>query len=111
MQTAAGDLLWVMTDKMPMRNEDGQLTGLILFMLDITDSKRAQQALERRSEELRTIVQHMAGREKRMVELKKIVKKLSWQLEEAGMVPVAVDSVHLMPEEAKPHQSLKEGVL
>jgi hypothetical protein len=38
-----------------------------------------------------SIINSMAGRELRMAELKKVIKKLRSQLEEAGMKPVADD--------------------
>jgi len=84
-------LLWVLTDKIPIVDETGAVTGIIVFAIDITKRKQAQDDLEKRSEELRTMNNAMAGRENRMVELKKTTKKLRAQLEEAGMTPVADD--------------------
>jgi PAS domain S-box-containing protein len=44
------DERWMRTDKIPYRNPDGEIIGVIVFALDITDQKRAeikaQQALE-----------------------------------------------------------------
>ncbi len=62
--------------------------------------KKADQELEKyrnhleervreRTEELHKTVNLMAGREVRMAELKKVIKQLCAQLEDAGLVPVA----------------------
>ena len=47
--------------------------------------------VQERTEKFRTVINSMAGREVRMVELKKVIKKLRAQLEEAGLTPVADD--------------------
>ena len=38
--------IWVQTDKIPYRNEKGEIVGVIGFAIDITDRKEAQEALE-----------------------------------------------------------------
>jgi septal ring factor EnvC (AmiA/AmiB activator) len=69
---------------------------------EITERKRAEEELEKhrehleelvkaRTAELQSIVNSMAGREVRMADLKKVIKKLRTQLEEAGLTPVADD--------------------
>ncbi|NIA13619.1 MAG: PAS domain S-box protein [Nitrospiraceae bacterium] len=93
LRTSSGAVLWVLTDKMPVLDKSGAVTGIIVFSIDITERKQAQEKAERRSEELRSIVNSMAGRENRMVGLKKAVRKLRAQLEEAGMTPVADDPI------------------
>lgn len=47
--------------------------------------------LARRASEYRRLADAMAGREVRMAELKKVIKALRAQLEEAGLAPVADD--------------------
>jgi two-component system, cell cycle sensor histidine kinase and response regulator CckA len=37
---------WLLTDKMPLRDESGLITGIVGFSVDITERKLAQQALE-----------------------------------------------------------------
>jgi PAS domain S-box-containing protein len=91
LHTAAGETLWLLTDKIPYRDEAGNIIGLVVFSTDITERRQAEKALEKRSKELRTLVNAMAGRENRMAELKKTITKLRAQIEEAGMTPVADD--------------------
>jgi len=45
MRTAEGKVLWVQTDKLPLRDEKGNIYGLLLFVTDITDRKMAEDAL------------------------------------------------------------------
>jgi len=42
---ASGETRWVQTEKLPVFGENGAVTGLLLFMVDITDRKMAQDAL------------------------------------------------------------------
>ncbi len=79
-------------------------TPLILLAIeDITERKEKEEQLKKYSEEqqertekLRTMINCMAGREARMVELKKIIKKLRTQLKSAGLTPVADDPLKEM---------------
>ena len=52
MTTASGEKLWVRTDKIPYRNEDGEIVGVIVFAVDISERVRAEEALQRAHEEL-----------------------------------------------------------
>ncbi len=45
MQTAGGETLWVRTDKVPLKNKNGKVTGVLLFVTDITDLKRTEDTL------------------------------------------------------------------
>jgi PAS domain S-box-containing protein len=47
-----GQETWVQTVKTPIRDEDGETTGILGIFTDITERKRAQQALERYNREL-----------------------------------------------------------
>ncbi|MDB6007683.1 MAG: multi-sensor hybrid histidine kinase [Prosthecobacter sp.] len=50
LQGPEGQELWVRTDKMPVCDKEGKVTGLIAMVHDITESRRAEEAL-RESEE------------------------------------------------------------
>ncbi len=80
--------------------KQGEVVRATSVVRDITERKRTEEELaehrehleERvrdRTEELRKTVNLMAGRENRMVELKRAIKNLRAQLEEAGMTPVS----------------------
>jgi PAS domain S-box-containing protein len=47
LQVAGGEKRWIRTDKIPYRDEHGAIVGVIVFVVDIDDQKRAEQALER----------------------------------------------------------------
>jgi PAS domain S-box-containing protein len=52
METAAGENLWVRTDKIPLKDETGTVTGLVVFTVDITAIKQAEEDLISRSDEV-----------------------------------------------------------
>ncbi|MDZ7374723.1 MAG: GAF domain-containing protein [candidate division KSB1 bacterium] len=58
-----------------------------------------ERKVRKRTEELQKLVNHMAGREIRMAELKEVIKMLRKQLLEAGLKPV-VDDPLASPEES-----------
>jgi len=47
-----GGKRWLLTTKLPLRNEEGEITGLVGIGIDITERKRAEDALARRNAEL-----------------------------------------------------------
>jgi two-component system CheB/CheR fusion protein len=47
MGTARGEKRWVRTDKIPCRGDGGDITGVLLFTVDITERKRAEEELAR----------------------------------------------------------------
>jgi PAS domain S-box-containing protein len=52
MKTASGEERWLRTDKIPYRNDEGELVGVIVFAVDISERVRAEEALQRAHEEL-----------------------------------------------------------
>ena len=50
--TASGEKCWVRTDKIPYRTEDGEILGVIVFAVDISERMRAEEALQRAHDEL-----------------------------------------------------------
>ncbi len=52
MITASGEHLWVQTDKIPLTDAQGSVTGILLFVLDITERRRGEEALARASKKL-----------------------------------------------------------
>jgi len=53
MRTASGRTLWVRTEKIPLTDERGTVTGILVFSVDITDIKLADDELINRSEQIR----------------------------------------------------------
>ncbi len=52
-----GRKLWVSTTKMPLRNSQGEITGLVCMSRDITAKREAEEALQRAKDELEIRVQ------------------------------------------------------
>jgi len=47
---------WLRTDKVPVKDAEGNVTGIIGFGLDITERKRVEEALQESAERLHTVV-------------------------------------------------------
>ncbi len=43
---ATGEVMWLQTGKVPYRNKNHQITGVIAFAVDITEQKKAELALQ-----------------------------------------------------------------
>ena len=54
---SAGEILWLLVDKIPLRDKSGKITGVMVFSQDITDRKRAEESLLAAHAELETKVE------------------------------------------------------
>ena len=59
MPTASSEVLWVQTDKVPLKNEQGEVTGVLVFVVDITERIRAESALRESEQFLINIVEQI----------------------------------------------------
>lgn len=71
--------LWVKTDKILHRDEQGNIIGIIGFTIDITAQKIAEDKIKIHSEEIEKMNQFMVDRELKMVELKEEIAELKKQ--------------------------------
>ncbi len=65
LQVAGGATRWVRTDKLPYRDERGEIVGVLVFAVDITDQKLAERALEQARD---TLEQHVQTRTAELAE-------------------------------------------
>jgi diguanylate cyclase (GGDEF)-like protein/PAS domain S-box-containing protein len=57
MQIAGGEKIWVRTDKIPSRDEEGNVTGVMVFVVDITDIKKADEAVRESEHKFRDLAE------------------------------------------------------
>ncbi len=82
---------WAQTDKIPYRDEMGNIIGIIGFALDITERKQAEEKLKQRLDDLEQFRKVTIQREIRMRELKDRVEELEKEIEkyqDAGRKPL-----------------------
>jgi PAS domain S-box-containing protein len=70
MPDATGAKIWVRTDKIPLKDEGGRITGLLVFAVDITGIKQAEDELIQRSNDVQAANEELsaAGEELRRSE-------------------------------------------
>ncbi len=95
-----GSMTWVLTDKRPILDGNGKVTGVIEHTMDITDRKLAEEQLKQTLAEAERVNRLMQGRENRIRKLKYEVNALATDL---GRDPVygtganAFEYMHTQP--------------
>jgi PAS domain S-box-containing protein len=104
-----GKLLNLRITCVPLLDENGNVREILGITHDMTVHRQAEEELKKhrdhledlvaeRTNELRKLVNAMAGREVRMAELKNVIRKLRAQLQDAGLPSVADDPLLEGPE-------------
>lgn len=70
-QVASGEKRWIRADKIPCRDQSGNIIGVIVCAVDLTDCIRAEEALYKAQEELELRVQERTSELRRTIELLK----------------------------------------
>jgi PAS domain S-box-containing protein len=78
--TPNGNTLWLNTNKVPIKDKDGKIIGILGTYVDITDKKLAEDILRNALNETKEMNELMVGREIKMVELKNRIEQLENQL-------------------------------
>lgn len=82
----------------PLRGRNGDLQGFVKIMRDLTESKRAQEAIREQMSELSRFNAAAVGRETRMIELKQEINELcARQNEPARYAPEAAGAKGTLP--------------
>jgi PAS domain S-box-containing protein len=81
LQTTSGEKLWVQTDKIPFKDENGKTTGLIAFAIDITKRKEAEDRLKERYTEVSNLNKAMINLLEDYEEAQKNLLKSQHQIE------------------------------
>jgi len=77
-----GNRVWNLTTKIPLRDGDGKVVGLVGISRDITERKKIEDELKKKMYDLERFQKVGVGRELKMVELKKRIKELETRLRE-----------------------------
>jgi len=72
-----GRTIWLRTSKIPLRDSDGRIIGVLGTAEDITESRQAEEQLRKYVEEIEHFNRLATGREHRIIELKKTINELS----------------------------------
>jgi len=74
--TPDGNMIWLRTSKVPLRDSLGKVHGILGVYEDITASKQAEIQLKERFDEIERMNKLMIGRELKMEELRQEIKRL-----------------------------------
>ncbi len=70
-RAASREITWIRTDRIPYRDQSGNIIGVIVFAVDITGCIRAEEALRNAQDELELRVQERTSELRRTIELLK----------------------------------------
>lgn len=91
--TPDGQTIWLRTSKVPLRNSEGEIVGILGVYEDITERKNTEQDLNRHREHLEELVQQKTGAlEQSVLETRKALAMLEQQkfvLEEHAIVTIS----------------------
>jgi PAS domain S-box-containing protein len=73
--------IWIHTVKTPVKDEKGNIVGILGIFWDISEHKKMEDELKNRVKELEEFYNMSVGRELRMIELKKEINSLKEELE------------------------------
>ncbi|MGB5899027.1 MAG: PAS domain S-box protein [Geitlerinemataceae cyanobacterium] len=79
-QQADGKVAWLDTNKIPLRNSEGEVVGILITIEDITDRQKAEEILQRSNEELEELVQQ------RTVALRNAVTQLKQEIRDRRQI-------------------------
>jgi PAS domain S-box-containing protein len=64
--TKGGRKIWVQTDKIPLRDDAGTVTGVLVFSIDITERKRAEEELAQRNADLHSAYEDLTAAQREL---------------------------------------------
>jgi PAS domain S-box-containing protein len=78
--TPNGNTIWLKTSKMPLTDFDGKIIGILGIYDDITEKKKAEEEIIKKTNELERFNKMVVDRELKMIELKKKIAELEEKL-------------------------------
>ena len=87
-----GDGDWFLVRLQPYRTVEDHIAGVVLTFVDVTDRRRATEALREQLAELERFNAVAVGRETRMIELKKEINELCAELGQPPRYNIDFDS-------------------
>lgn len=94
--TPEGKTIWLATTKVPLKNGDGDVIGILGTYTDITSKKEIEKVREDNTKEIERVNKVMIGRELKMIELKKEIERLKSGLQ-GGEHPAQMDVTDNVP--------------
>ncbi len=85
--TKKGEIRIISFYNTPLRDKKGKVTGSLSSGADITEQKKTEESIRKRSRELERFTKLAVGRELKMIELKKRIEELEGLLKKHGIRP------------------------